>query len=128
MKQAFTQILVHLDATARSAARLEVACSIAKAQGAALTALYAVTPAVLELPYVPEAGPSVAASLAAMDEERRGAARDRVVAGVAPAEGGAGRGARASAGGVPTRVCDRARSSGRRRGVSWAHERGSAPD
>lgn len=75
MKTPITQILVHLDATARSAARLEVACALAKADGAAVTALYAVTPAVLELPYVPEAGPSVATALADMDEQRRTTAR-----------------------------------------------------
>lgn len=75
MKQTITQLLVHLDATARSAGRLELACSIAKAHGAAVTALYAVTPTVLELPYVPEAGPSVAAVLAGNDEQHRAAAR-----------------------------------------------------
>ena len=81
MKQTITQLLVHLDATARSAGRLELACSIAKANGAAVTALYGVTPTLLELPYVPEAGPSVAAALAANDEQHRAAARaafDRV--------------------------------------------------
>ena len=75
MKQTITQILVHLDATARSARRLEVACSIAKANGASVTALYAVTPAVLALPYVPEAGPSVATLLTDIDEQRRATAR-----------------------------------------------------
>jgi len=75
MKQAITQLLVHLDATVRSAARLQVACSIGKAHGAAVTALYAVTPAVLELPYVPEAGLSVATALADLDVQRRTAAR-----------------------------------------------------
>ncbi|MDP3761457.1 MAG: universal stress protein [Ramlibacter sp.] len=75
MKQTIKQLLVHLDATARSARRLEVACSIAKANGAAVTALYAVTPAVLELPYVPEAGPSVATALADIDEQRRATVR-----------------------------------------------------
>jgi len=81
MKQTITQLLVHLDATARSAGRLEVACSVAKANGASVTALYGVTPTVLELPYVPEAGPSVAAVLAGNDEQRRASARaafDRV--------------------------------------------------
>jgi len=75
MKQTITQMLVHLDASARSAKRLEVACSVAKANGAAVTALYAVTPAVLELPYVPEAGLSVATALADIDEQRRATAR-----------------------------------------------------
>lgn len=75
MKQPITQILVHLDATARSPARLEVACSIAKPHGAAVTGLYAVTPAVVELPYVPEAGPSVATALADLDAQRRAGAR-----------------------------------------------------
>lgn len=69
------QILVHLDGTVRSAARLDVACAIAKADGSTVTALYAVTPAVLELPYVPDAGPSVATALADLDEQRRNSAR-----------------------------------------------------
>lgn len=75
MKQTITQLLVHVDASTRSARRLEVACSVAKANGAAVTALYAVTPSVLELPYVPEAGPSVATVLADIDEQRRATAR-----------------------------------------------------
>jgi nucleotide-binding universal stress UspA family protein len=75
MKQTITQMLVHLDATARSATRLEVACSIGKATAASVTALYAVTPAVLALPFVPEAGPSVATVLADIDEQRRATAR-----------------------------------------------------
>lgn len=74
MKQTIKQLLVHLDATAHSARRLEVACSIAKANGAAVTALYAVTPAALALPFVPEAGPSVATLLADVDEQRRASA------------------------------------------------------
>jgi len=76
MKQTITQMLVHMDATARSAKRLEVACAIAKANAAAVMALYAVTPAVMALPYVPEAGPSVATVLADIDEQRRAAARE----------------------------------------------------
>jgi nucleotide-binding universal stress UspA family protein len=75
MKQTITQMLVHLDATPRSARRLEVACSIAKANAASVTALYAVTPAVLALPYVPEAGPNVATLLTDLDEQRRATAR-----------------------------------------------------
>ena len=75
MSESLKQVLVHLDATARGAMRLKVARAIAQGQGAAVTALYAVTPALLEVPYTPEAGPNVAAALREIDEQRRAAAR-----------------------------------------------------
>ena len=75
MKESLTQLLVHLDASPRAARRLEVARAIAQTHGAAVTALYAVTPALLVVPFAPEAGPSVATALEQIDEERRTQAR-----------------------------------------------------
>lgn len=75
MKESLTQLLVHLDSSPGAAQRLEVARRIAQSQGAAVTALYAVTPALLVVPFAPEAGASVAASLREIDDERRAGAR-----------------------------------------------------
>ncbi len=75
MKESLSQLLVHLDGSPGSARRLEVARSIAQSHGAAVTALYAVTPALMVVPYAPEAGASVAASLREIDDERRAAAK-----------------------------------------------------
>lgn len=83
MKESLTQLLVHLDGSARAARRLAVAREIAQSQGAAVTAVYAVTPALLVVPFAPEAGPSVAEALGQIDEQRRTQARgifDRSVA------------------------------------------------
>ena len=83
MKESLTQLLVHLDASPRAARRLDVARTIAQTHGAAVTALYAVTPALLVVPFAPEAGPSVANALGQIDEERCAQARaafDRSVA------------------------------------------------
>jgi nucleotide-binding universal stress UspA family protein len=71
MKTSLRQILVHLDATASAVPRLSAARRIAQQQGASLAALYAVTPMLVQLPYAPEAGPTVAAALLAIEEERR---------------------------------------------------------
>jgi nucleotide-binding universal stress UspA family protein len=71
MKECLTQLLVHLDATAHTSQRLAVARAIAQGQGAALTALYAVTPALVEIPFAPDAGPNVAQVLCELDDERR---------------------------------------------------------
>src|SRR5512133_12599 len=90
MSESLNQVLVHLDATARGEMRLKVARSIAQAHGAAVTALYAVTPALLELPYTPEAGPNVVSALRDIDEQRRAAARggyDRALAEPGPRMG-----------------------------------------
>jgi nucleotide-binding universal stress UspA family protein len=71
MASSLRQVLVHLDATSKVADRLAIARQIAEQQGAALSALYAATPAFVELPYAPELGPTLAADLVALDEERR---------------------------------------------------------
>ena len=83
MKKSLTQLLVHLDGSSRSARRLAAARDIAQTHGAAVTVLYAVTPALLVVPFAPEAGPSVAEALGEIDEARRTQARrvfDRSVA------------------------------------------------
>lgn len=83
MTTSLKQLLVHLDASPQAAQRLETACRLGQAHGAAVTALYAVTPAFVELPFAPEIGPGVAASLHERDVELRTRARaafDRVVA------------------------------------------------
>ena len=77
------QLLVHLDASPQAVQRLEAACRVAQAHGAAVTALYAVTPSFVELPFAPEIGPGVAASLHEIDDELRLRARaafDKVMA------------------------------------------------
>ena len=83
MKESLTQLLVHLDGSPRAARRLGVAREIAQNHGAAVTVLYAVTPALLVVPFAPEAGPSVAEALGQIDEQRRTQARgvfDRSIA------------------------------------------------
>lgn len=74
MASSLRQVLVHLDATRTLADRLAMARQIAEQQGAVLSALYAAMPAFVELPYAPEVGPTLAADLAALDEERRASA------------------------------------------------------
>lgn len=83
MTTSLKQLLVHLDASPQAAQRLEAACRIGQAHGAAVTALYAVTPGFVELPFAPEIGPGVAASLHERDDGLRTRARaafDRVLA------------------------------------------------
>lgn len=64
-------VLVHLDPTAAVASRLAFARQVAQQHGAQLAALYAATPAFVELPYAPEIGPTVAETLTQVDNERR---------------------------------------------------------
>lgn len=71
----YSQILVHLDASACAAQRLRLARELGSRQGAQVTALYAVTPSLVELPFTPEIGASVAADMRAIDEGRLARAR-----------------------------------------------------
>jgi nucleotide-binding universal stress UspA family protein len=75
MNASYTQLLVHVDASARSAQRLAVARELALSHGAALAALYAVTPSYIELAPVPEIGPEFSAAMLAIDERKRQHAR-----------------------------------------------------
>lgn len=74
MATSFRQVLVHLDPTRAAPRRLAAARAIAQEHGAALAALYAAIPGFIELPYAPAIGPSIAADLLQLDEERRDAA------------------------------------------------------
>lgn len=69
------QLLVHLDAGGRNVHRLQAARAIAAAEGAAVAALYAVVPSVVEAPYAGELAPQLIESLDAWDRERRDRAR-----------------------------------------------------
>lgn len=83
MQTPLTQLLVHMDASPQAAQRLETACRLGHAHGAAVTALYAVAPAFVELPFAPELGGGAAAELRDIDEGLRRQARaafDQVVA------------------------------------------------
>ncbi len=83
MNASFAQLLVHLDASPQAVQRLDAARRIAQAQGAAVAALYAVTPSFVELPFAPEIGPGIAAALRDVDDAllaRARAAFDRSLA------------------------------------------------
>src|SRR3990167_6895824 len=75
MKTSLTQLLVHLDASPQAVQRLEAACRIGQSHGAAVTALYAVTPRFVELPFSPQVGQGIAAALREIDDEQRIRAR-----------------------------------------------------
>lgn len=75
MKTSRMQLLVHLDASPRAEQRLKVARQLGKRLGAAVSALYAVTSNLVELPFTPELGPGVAATLRDLDDQRRVRAR-----------------------------------------------------
>jgi nucleotide-binding universal stress UspA family protein len=71
MCAAIKQVLVHVDASTRSSPRLAVARRITEQQGAALAALYAVTPSMATSPFAPIGTETLSAGLMALDEERR---------------------------------------------------------
>ena len=75
MNASLAQLLVHLDASPQAVHRLEAARQLGQAQGAAVTALYAVTPRFVELPFSPEIGPGIAAALRDIDDELHRRAR-----------------------------------------------------
>ena len=72
---ALTQLLVHLDATSHGKERLAAARALARDHGAAVAALYAVTPTLVALPFAPDGGAAAAAMLEDIDDGRRAAAR-----------------------------------------------------
>lgn len=74
MKSSLTQLLVHVDPSARSTDRLEFGLRIAQSQGAALTALYGVTPSFMAVPFSADMG-GVAASLHDIDDKQVAGAR-----------------------------------------------------
>ncbi|MEP7099522.1 MAG: universal stress protein [Burkholderiales bacterium] len=75
---AFKSILLHLDASPRSEARLRLTQELAALHGARVTALYASTPGALNLPYAMAEGAGEAiALLQQLDVDRRDDARRR---------------------------------------------------
>ena len=75
MNASLAQLLVHLDASPQAVQRLHAARRIGQSHGAAVTALYAVTPRLMELAFAPEIGPDIAAALRDIDDELRARAR-----------------------------------------------------
>ena len=71
MSQSLAQLLVHLDASPQALQRLEAACRLGQTHGVAVCALYAVTPSLVELPFSPEIGPNIAATLRDLDDAQR---------------------------------------------------------
>ncbi|HEY0858756.1 MAG TPA: universal stress protein [Albitalea sp.] len=63
-------VLVHVDAAPSSAARLQVARQVAAPHEALVTALYAVTPSVLQVPFAGEAASAAVSLLQELDNER----------------------------------------------------------
>lgn len=83
MKSSLMQLLVHFDASRRATPRLEFARRLARRHGAAVAALYAVTPSFAMPPFAPTLGPGTAVSLREVDDERLDRARttfDRALA------------------------------------------------
>ena len=73
---AFKAILLHLDASPRSVARLQLTHELAALHGARVTALYASTPGALDLPYAMAEGAGEAlAVMQQLDVDRRADAR-----------------------------------------------------
>ena len=68
-------ILLHLDASPRSATRLLLARELAQQHDAAITALYASTPSLLDMPFAFAEGP--AGALSALQELDRQPPRQR---------------------------------------------------
>ncbi|MFC5499379.1 universal stress protein [Caenimonas terrae] len=83
MNASLTQLLVHVDASERCEQRLDLARQLSIRHGAALAALYAVTPSYIALPTTPEVGPELAAAMLAIDDRKRQLARQRFEAAMA---------------------------------------------
>ena len=75
MNGSLAQLLVHMDALPNAQQRLEAARRLGQAQGAAVMTLYAVMPRFVQLPFAPEIGPGIAASLQDIDDQQRRLAR-----------------------------------------------------
>ncbi len=68
---AYSNILVHLDGGAHNAARLAVARELAARHHAAITAMFAVMPSFVEVPFALEAAGPALQALKDLDDERR---------------------------------------------------------
>ena len=75
MNGSLAQLLVHMDALPTAQLRLEAARRLGQAQGAAVTALYAVMSRFVQLPFSPEIGPGIASALQDIDDQQRRLAR-----------------------------------------------------
>lgn len=70
MADTFSQLLVHFDDTPAAVTRLNLARALAAEHGGSVTALYAVTPSLFDVPFVAEAGAQAVAMLREVDEDR----------------------------------------------------------
>ncbi len=75
MNTPLRQVLVHLDSSKSSSLRLQAAREIAEHHGAALAALYAVSPCIADMPFAGDMTGAAAENLMSIDNERRDAAR-----------------------------------------------------
>jgi len=75
MSTTLKQLLVHFDDSPAALKRLNFARRLATAQGGQVTALYAVTPTLMEVPFAAEAGAAAVAALRDIDEQRQERAR-----------------------------------------------------
>lgn len=76
MADSLTQLLVHVDSSARTGVRLALACQLAARHGAMLTGLYAATPSFTPLSVGAAPTPEFLASLVAIDDAKRAHARE----------------------------------------------------
>jgi nucleotide-binding universal stress UspA family protein len=75
MSTTLKQLLVHFDDSPAAVKRLDLARQLAAAQGGLVTALYAVTPTLMDVPFAAEAGAAAISALRDIDEQRLKRAR-----------------------------------------------------
>jgi nucleotide-binding universal stress UspA family protein len=75
MSDPLMQLLVHFDDSPAAVVRLNFARALAAEHGGAVTALYAVTPSLLDVPFAVEAGAAAVTALREIDEQRAAQAR-----------------------------------------------------
>lgn len=75
MNTSFKQLLVHVDASPACRVRLDIACALARQQGAALAAIYAATSYTVAMTYPDPASADLLARMQQEDTQRRDRAR-----------------------------------------------------
>lgn len=75
MSTTLKQVLVHFDDSRAALARLAAARALAAEHDGTVTALYAVTPSLLDVPFAADAGAAAVAGLRDIDEERMAKAK-----------------------------------------------------
>ena len=75
MTASLHQLLVHFDDSPAALKRLDFARRLATQHGASVTALYSVTPSLIEVPFAAEAGGAAVAALREVDEQRAALAK-----------------------------------------------------